>query len=128
MPNFSLSSKQKLDTCHMVLKTLMYKVIEKTDIIILCGHRNEKEQNAAFSAGNSKLKWPKSKHNSEPSMAVDIAPWPIDWKNISRFKSTAIIIKDVWNSMSDLEKDGYHLMWGGDWTSFKDYPHWELQK
>jgi peptidoglycan L-alanyl-D-glutamate endopeptidase CwlK len=26
------------------------------------------------------------------------------------------------------EYKGYYLSWGGDWTKFKDYPHFELKK
>jgi hypothetical protein len=52
--------------------------VSPIDFKILCGHREEKEQNEAFNKGNSKLKWPQSKHNSLPSLAVDIAPFPVN--------------------------------------------------
>ena len=35
--------------------------------------------------GRSKLSWLESKHNCEPSRAVDIAPYPIDWDDRERF-------------------------------------------
>lgn len=128
MPTFSTTSEKKLKTTHAVLQKLMNQVIKEIDITILCGQRTKAEQDAAFASGNSKLKWPMSKHNSNPSMAVDIAPWPIDWQNIDRFKKCAEIVKEVWDKLPDIDKDGYKLSWGGDWKSFRDYPHWEISK
>ena len=42
-------------------------------------------QGRAFLDGKSKLDWPHSKHNRTPSLAVDIAPYPIDWKDTGAF-------------------------------------------
>ena len=107
----------------------MNKVIEQTkhDITILCGSRNKEEQDAAYAAGNSKLKYPNSKHNKTPSLAVDVAPYPIDWKDIAAFKELGALVKSVWSTMSITEKAGYQLSWGGDWEKFKDMPHFELR-
>lgn len=58
-----------------------------TDISVLCGFRDKKEQDEAFKNGASKLQWPKSKHNVLPSMAVDLAPFPIDWGDMKRFEA-----------------------------------------
>ena len=58
--------------------------IRFTDITILEGYRNEEDQNKAFENGFSKLKFPNSKHNVYPSMAVDALPFPIDWKDTQR--------------------------------------------
>jgi peptidoglycan L-alanyl-D-glutamate endopeptidase CwlK len=100
----------------------MSAVVEVTDIAILCGHRTKEEQDKAFGSGNSKLRYPFSRHNKFPSMAVDIAPFPIDWKDIAAFKRLAEIVKQ---KAAELE---ITVEWGGDWPSFKDYPHWELPK
>ena len=120
MPVFSQRSKDKLAECHEDLQTLMNAVIVETDIIILCGHRGEQEQNEAYRTGKSKLMWPNGKHNKLPALAVDVAPYPIDWNNIERFKELAVIIKRIAGEL------GINVKWGGDWQSFKDYPHWEL--
>jgi hypothetical protein len=90
------------------------------DCSIICGFRNEVEQEKAFRAGKSKLHFPHSKHNVWLSRAVDVVPWPIDWDDIERFKALAGIIKD----RADLLK--IKVVWGGDWVNFLDYPHWEL--
>ena len=131
MPTFKFSkpSLTKLDTCHPVLKLLMTRTLDVSphDMTILCGHRGEVEQNDAYSKGNSRLRWPQSKHNSSPSMAVDVAPYPIDWLNTLAFKELSVVVKSVWDEMTDDERDGYHLVWGGDWR-MNDMPHWELRK
>lgn len=128
MPQFSKASLGKLSTCHLDLQRLMHAVIKRTDITILCGHRGEKEQNEAFRKGNSKLKFPKSKHNSRPSRAVDIAPHPIDWNNHQRFRDAAKIV------LEEAKKLNISVRWGGDWDGdgqtsdekFVDMPHFEL--
>lgn len=52
--------------------------------------------------------------------AVDIAPYPIDWKDLKRFKMLSEHIKKVARILN------IQVAWGGDWKTFKDYPHWEL--
>jgi peptidoglycan L-alanyl-D-glutamate endopeptidase CwlK len=123
MPKFSVISKERLDTCHPDLIMLMNEVIKHTDISILCGHRGEEEQNKAFNEGKSKVRFPFSKHNKTPSLAVDIAPYNngINWNDIQRFKDLAEIVKEC------AEKLDISVEWGGDWVKFKDYPHWQLK-
>jgi hypothetical protein len=98
----------------------MRGAIKRYDFTVLCGHRGEEEQTRAYEAGNSKLRYPMSKHNSEPSMAVDIAPYPIDWDDIGRFQELAAIV------LEEAALAKIPLRWGGNWKNFKDYPHYEL--
>jgi peptidoglycan L-alanyl-D-glutamate endopeptidase CwlK len=127
MPKFSERSLSRLNTCSPVLQRLMKAAIEiGPDFTILCGFRTKAEQDAALAAGHSKLGWPKSRHNISPSMAVDIAPYPIDWKDEARFLELSVSVKRAWSAMSDGARSGYSLTWGGDWTTFRDQPHWEL--
>lgn len=127
---FSKRSLDNLETCAKPLQTLFKKCIEVTDIdfTVICGHRDKKSQDEAYRLGNSKLRWPKSNHNKLPSLAADVVPYPIDWKDLQKFDELAKIIKSVWEDMTDEEKDGYDLAWGGDWKKFIDRPHWELVK
>lgn len=46
------------------------------DMTVLCGYRNEADQEDAFRRGASKLHWPESAHNHKPARAVDVAPYP----------------------------------------------------
>lgn len=128
MPKFSKRSKNKLETCDSRLQNLFNEVIQYFDCSILCGHRGEDEQNEAFHAGRSKLMFPESKHNSEPSQAVDVAPYPIEWDNKERFYYFAGIVKGI------ALKLNIPIRWGGDWDSdtrvkdqtFFDLPHFEI--
>lgn len=119
MPKFSDRSKKNLKECHVELQEVINEAIKYFDFAVICGHRGEQEQNEAFNKGNSKLKYPKSKHNKKPSDAVDLAPYPIDWNNIERFKHLGFLILGIAKSKK------INLRWGGLWTSFKDYPHFE---
>lgn len=87
------ASLLKLATCQPELRRFAEAVAEGidkgecpgvTDLTVLCGYRGEKEQNEAFAKGTSKLQWPHSKHNHLPALAVDLAPFPIDWTEHGR--------------------------------------------
>ncbi len=120
MPHYSQRSKDRLATCHPDLQEIFNFVIQYYDITILCGHRGEVEQTTAYEAGNSHLPWPMSKHNREPSHAVDVAPYPIDWENIAEFKKLHELVEVVAHAFD------IRLRWGGDWVSLRDYPHYEV--
>lgn len=121
MPAFGKKSKERLATCHQDLQDLFNSVITEADCTIICGHRGQKEQDEAFEKGFSKLKWPHGNHNKMPSMAVDVCPLPVNWDDIEAFKKFAEVVK------CHNAKLGLNVTWGGDWASFKDYPHWEIK-
>jgi peptidoglycan L-alanyl-D-glutamate endopeptidase CwlK len=116
-------SRERLLTCHPELQVFVMKVAEGVeagecegvdDITVLCGWRGEASQNEAFRAGNSKLQWPNSKHNSVPSNAVDIAPYPVDWDNKVAFSRLRIYAKGIARGMG---LDIRTISW--------DLPHYE---
>lgn len=121
MPEFSKSSTAKLESCDNRLQRLFNEVIRYQDCTIACGHRGEAAQEAAFDAGFSKVHYPDSKHNSYPSMAVDVAPYPIDWYNVEKFQAFAVLVKECAGKL------GVEVEWGGDWADFRDYPHWQVK-
>lgn len=129
MPKFSATSKLKLNTCSPLLRTLFNTVIETYDCQILEGHRGQAAQDKAFAEGKSKLKWPQGKHNSLPSKAVDVAPYPVDWKDSKRFYHFAGYVQGVAKEL------GIKVRWGGDWDSdldfsdntFDDLVHFEVE-
>jgi len=127
VPRFSRRSLLQLESCHIVLQRLMKRVIERTDFSVICGFRNQQEQDKAYADGRSKLKWPHSKHNTSPSLAVDVIPFPVDWDDIDRFKELAAVVKEEWSLMTETERLRYELVWGGDWATFRDLPHWEIR-
>ena len=128
MPQFSDKSAAALATAHPMLQRLMNSAIAESNFTVLVGHCGQAAQTEAYEKGASKLQWPNSKHNSQPSLAVDIAPYPINWKNIDRFRALSEIIFKHWDQIPVAERNGWKLVWGGDWRSFRDYPHWELRK
>lgn len=125
---FSKKSIDNLSTLHIDLQKILLETIKYRDFSIICGHRNEADQNKAFAEGKSKLKFPLSKHNSNPSLAVDIAPYPIDWNDTRMFIDLIRFIQGI-----AIGKFGIRIRAGadfnGDWLkndSFLDYPHIEL--
>ena len=120
MPKFSAKSLERLHTCEPALQELFNAVIEVRDCSILCGHRGKEDQDKACAAGKSQAPWPTSRHNCTPSAAVDVAPYPLDWNDIESFKEFGALVKEF------AEARGIKIRWGGDFKSFKDYPHFEL--
>lgn len=120
MPKFSNKSLAKLEQCHEDLQTLFNEVIKEWDCTIICGYRNEKEQNRAFKAGHSKLQYPKSKHNQIPSLAVDVLPYPIDYGDKKRILEFTNTVKRIANELYDKKIITSNIVWGGDWHSIID--------
>lgn len=117
--SFGKKSLERLSECHPDLQAIANELIKEIDVTVLCGHRGEKEQAAAFIAGKSKLQWPRSKHNKTPSEAMDIAPYPVSWTDIGRFQDMCIRIERIAKQL------GIKIRLGKDF-SFKDWPHVEL--
>lgn len=125
MPKFGKTSKAKLETCDERLQEILNEAIKHYDFSVLCGYRGEEEQNKLFDEGKTKVKFPDSKHNRLPSLAVDIAPYPVQWNDTLRFARLFGLIEGI-----ALER-GYKLRWGADWDmdnnikehNFLDFPH-----
>ena len=105
----------KLISCHPDLQAVVHKASDIMDLSVICGHRNEHDQNAAYQAGKSTKQWPDSKHNAWPSHAVDILPYfdqgnPYDWDEHLAFARLAGTLFAVAFSM------GVKIRWGGDWN------------
>ena len=130
MPRFSTKSRSKLHTCDNRLVDLFNKVVKGFDCTIIEGHRGKKAQNEAFNKGNSKVKFPNGKHNQSPSVAVDVAPYPIDWSDRDRFHYFSGYVLGIASQM------GLKIRWGGDWdmdtktkdNKFDDLVHFEIKE
>lgn len=130
MPMFSEISKARLATCHPWLIKLFEEVIKEYDCSIICGERTKEEQDRAVAEGFSKAPWPTSAHNKRPSMAVDVAPFPLDWseREHRRFYHFGGYVLAVAQRMN------IPIRWGGDWNgnmdfkdqTFNDLPHFQL--
>jgi peptidoglycan L-alanyl-D-glutamate endopeptidase CwlK len=134
MPSYNNVSQARLATCHTDLQTIFNEVVKHFDNTIIDGQRGEEDQNQAFAEGKSKLKFPQSKHNSSPSMAVDAAPYPIDWNDTLRMSYFAGFVKGVAELLLLQGKISHKVRWGGDWdmdtetkdNTFNDLVHFEL--
>jgi len=143
MPKFSESSKEKLSTVHCDLQILFNEVIKEYDCTIVFGYRSPEEQRALFEQGRTKpgsiVTYKdgyerKSKHNQEPSFAVDVVPYPIDWDNKDRIRVFAGFVLGTYQQLKKQGKIKSNIRWGGDWDSdtilkdqrFNDFPHFEI--
>ena len=153
MPSFGVRSKQVRSEIHPDLQNLVDHVVMYQDIALLTGHRTKDEQMRVFEAGRSKVKWPNSKHNHRPALAVDLVPWPLpmkwgdltekgtenrdwQWKERVKFYQLYGFVRAIWSHLADTGRVSgqYKLRWGGDWDgdgefndqSFDDLIHYEL--
>ena len=152
MYKFGRNSRRIQETLHPDLIALTNRVIKDIDISIIGGYRSPEEQNRLYHMGMTKLKGGDSKHNTDPSRAVDIAPYirseGIPWKRHEQFYYMSGIVFAHWKQMTreGVPKErGTLLRWGGNWgnyarhdvkdndpvmgkgtQSFMDLPHFEL--
>lgn len=126
------TSIERLNTVHPDLQVVVNVVAKRFPIYVVTGHRGKEAQNEAYREGNSTLKYPESKHNKKPSLAVDIAPLDEDgsipWGNINGFYFLAGYAKAVAEMMGIKVRSGAD--WDGDYRTndqrFHDPGHLEL--
>jgi peptidoglycan L-alanyl-D-glutamate endopeptidase CwlK len=116
----SQSSLGKLHSVHPDLRRVIERAIQITpiDFTVLEGRRSIERQRQLVASGASQTL--RSRHLT--GHAVDIAPldngtvswaWPLYYPLATAVKAAA-------------NEVGVEVEWGGDWTSFKDGPHWQL--
>lgn len=136
MPSFSAGSKGELAECHADIQLILGTAILYVDFGVSEGNRSEERQNALFRKKRTQVQFPNSKHNLEPSEAVDVFPYPVDWENREEFTYLAGILVGISIVLYELGKTSHILRWGGDWdrdgdlddNKFDDLPHLELFK
>lgn len=120
MPSFSKRSLNNLAQCDPRLQKVAHEAIQYFDFTVICGHRGQEEQDKAYREGRSKLRFPRSKHNKMPSLAMDCVPYPLDWSDTKAFEEMARVMKQAARTV------GVDLTWGGDWKGLVDMPHFEV--
>lgn len=115
-----IRSRQRLSGVHPDLVAVVERAITITevDFTVLEGLRSRDRQRELFAKGASKTM--NSRHLT--GHAVDLAPWPIDWDDLSKFELVADAMKQA---SEELEVP---VIWGGDWRTFYDGPHFELDR
>tara|TARA_R110000787_G_scaffold126282_1_gene237532 strand:+ start:4814 stop:5191 length:378 start_codon:yes stop_codon:yes gene_type:complete len=112
-------SNQKLSGVHpdLVAVVKLAISISEKDFTVLEGIRNINRQRELYKAGKSTTM--NSRHLT--GHAVDLAPWPISWE-WEDFYPIADAMKEA------AEEISVAIVWGGDWKSFPDGPHFELDR
>ena len=122
-----LHHAERLKDVDPRLAQLAVHVGSQRDLIVIEGARSLEAEQQAIAGGFSSLTNPMdSKHVIDPptrplALAIDLAPWPLDWKDLGEFDNLAVAMK-----LAAAELD-IPVVWGGDWHTFKDRPHWELE-
>lgn len=137
---YSDTSKARLDSCHQDIQTIWEELILWIDCSVFCGYRGEADQNKAFFENKSMVKYPNSKHNSIPSMAIDSGPFFMeirntDWKDRLAFARFAGRVDQIADQLLKEGKISHSIVWGGDWDgdgrstdhNFLDLPHFQLK-
>ena len=132
MFKFSKASLAQLATCDERLQRVAKRAIEVVDFTVVEGFRPKEKQDIAVAKGLSKVRWPFGKHNKSPSLAVDLAPYPIDWREEEKARQRFCVLAGVMLMAAKIE--GVTLRWGGDWDRdmdtrderFRDLPHFEV--
>jgi peptidoglycan L-alanyl-D-glutamate endopeptidase CwlK len=116
--------------CHPKLIKIFEQVT--TPHVVFTGYRGKEDQDRLFKEKKTDHLYPNSKHNKQPSEAVDAAPLKngqrsnyIDWNDLKLF---AILAKEV---LAIAEKEKIKISWSGNWVKGmkngnKEYCHFEL--
>ena len=127
----SNASKQKLMSCHKPLIDVFSEVLYYKDISILEGYRDKEEQEKAKENGTSNASFGQSAHNYNPSLAIDVVPYPIP-KKIVNGKEVWDDDSPEWDELHDIVSNiclqfGVKLKWGGEFKKLIDKPHYEVE-
>ena len=113
-------SMQSLSGVHpdLVAVVKLAITITEVDFTVIEGVRNINRQRELVKKGASTTM--NSRHIT--GHAVDMVPWPVDWNDLERFEIMSEAMKAA---AAELE---IPIKWGGDWKSFYDAPHFELDR
>lgn len=122
--SLGVTSLYRLDTCHIDLQRIAYELIKEFDFTVCCGHRNQADQEKAFSEGKSRAHFPDSKHNLTPSRAMDILPYDAEKRTLI-FDETKIL--DMLERVGRIAEElNIKIRLGRDFKSLGDKNHVEL--
>ena len=125
MYKFGRRSRERLKGVDVRLVNVLNELIKMMDVTIIEGLRSAERQKELLAKGATKVKY--SKHME--GKAVDLAPYPIDWKDRDRFYYMGGMIRGIAKQM------GIEIRFGGDWDSdgetkdnnFDDLVHIEIK-
>lgn len=124
------TSRERLAAVHPDLRRVVERAIVMTpqDFAVVQGNRTQAEQDALYAQGRTnpgrKVTWTrKSRHIG--GKAVDLAAWmdgKPDWDDLDKYRVIALAMKAAACEL------GVPIVWGGDWTTTPDMPHFELDR
>ena len=114
---FSEQSEKHLSEIHIELYEVVFlaRLLSEVPFEITDGLRTIEEQRYYYETGKSRTM--KSKHLT--GHAVDVVPIPVRWDREAFLPIAEAMFKAA--DMLDTP-----IVWGGNWRTFKDYPHFEL--
>jgi len=135
---FSKRSLDNLIGVHPNLCKVMHEAIKDTpiDFTITEGVRTVQRQQELYAQGRTKtgtivtqVDGVKKKSYHQPKSdgygyAVDLYPYLSGSVQVNAVKELKIIAAHI---IATAKRLGIPVEWGGSWTSFKDYPHFELK-
>tara|TARA_R110000851_G_scaffold13352_1_gene45624 strand:+ start:136 stop:519 length:384 start_codon:yes stop_codon:yes gene_type:complete len=124
MPKFGKRSKGNMKGVDSKLQNIFNEVVKDFDCTVTEGVRSQERQNELVAQGKSKTKF--GKHVL--CRAMDVYPYPVDFKDRDRFHYFGGYVKGIAKSQ------GVKIRWGGDWDGdfetkdniFDDLCHFEL--
>lgn len=128
------NSVRRLEGVHPDLVRVAHTAItlSKVDFAIVQGVRTQAEQDALYEQGRTKpgkiVTWTRNSNHIPKAdgygYAIDICPYvngKLDWETVSNFDKVAEAFKEA------AAIEGVRIVWGGDWKTTKDRPHFELK-
>ena len=129
MHNFSQRSLNNLKNVDERLVKICNELIKRVNFTVIEGHRSLERQKELFDKGFSKIDGisKKGKHNYSPSLAIDIIPYKKGLNPFDGTKESEKMFNDLAIEFKKVAKElNIKIVWGGDWVSFRDLPHFQL--
>ena len=153
MAKFGNKSLKELSTCHIDIQLIFNTVVEYFDISIIEGTRTEETQHNHWQKGRElkgihldpkvRDNWEvvnesnivthkdgyekESRHQTFPSVAVDVVPYPSMWADKDEAIKLIGIVNFVQDKLFDEWKITHKLENGYELWGF-DHPHFQLQR
>ena len=129
MYSFSKRSLSNLMNVDEKLVLICNELIKRIDFTVIEGYRTRERQKELFDKGFSKIDGisKKGKHNYFPSRAVDIIPYKKGHNPFDGSKESEEMFYELAEEFKKVAKElNIVIVWGGDWESFKDLPHFQI--
>lgn len=118
-------STDNLQGVHPDLVQVVRRALELSpvDFTVIEGLRSRERQAELFKQGHTRTMNSRHFKNDKTGFghAVDIVPLPVDWNNPEPFHRVAAAMKKAADEL------GARITWGGDWRTFKDLPHYQIE-